>query len=80
MIKIVLSLEEKISSLDVVKVLVSKMNDFEFRLNTDNNRLAYQDYKNQLIEAFNRLKYESNEDWEEANHYIQENLKILSIW
>jgi len=80
MIKIVLSLEEKISSLDVVKVLVSKMNDFEFRLNTDNNRLAYQDYKNQLREAFNRLKYESNEDWEEANHYIQENLKILSIW
>ena len=80
MIKIVLSLEEKISILDVVKVLVSKMNDFEFRLNTDNNRLAYQDYKNQLIEAFNRLKYESNEDWEEANHYIQENLKILSIW
>ena len=80
MIKIVLSLEEKISSLDVVKVLVSKMNDFEFRLNTYNNRLAYQDYKNQLIEAFNRLKYESNEDWEEANHYIQENLKILSIW
>lgn len=80
MIEIVLSLEEKISSLDVVKVLVSKMNDFEFRLNTDNNRLAYQDYKNQLREAFNRLKYESNEDWEEANHYIQENLKILSIW
>ena len=80
MIKIVLSLEEKISSLDVVKVLVSKMNDFEFRLNTDNNRLAYQDYKNQLIEAFNRLKYESNEDWEEANNYIQENLKILSVW
>ena len=80
MIEIVLSLEEKISSLDVVKVLVSKMNDFEFRLNTDNNRLAYQDYKNQLREAFNRLKYESNEDWEEANHYIQENLKILSVW
>lgn len=80
MIEIVLSLEEKISSLDVVKVLVSKMNDFEFRLNTDNNRLAYQDYKNQLIEAFNRLKYESNEDWEEANNYIQENLKILSVW
>ena len=80
MIEIVLSLEEKVSSLDVVKVLVSKMNDFEFRLNTDNNRLAYQDYKNQLREAFNRLKYESNEDWEEANHYIQENLKILSIW
>jgi len=80
MIKIVLSLEEKISSLDVVKVLVSKMNDFEFRPDTDNSRLAYQDYKNQLREAFNRLKYESNEDWEEANHYIQENLKILSIW
>ena len=80
MIEIVLSLEEKISSLDVVKVLVSKMNDFEFRLNTENNRLAYQDYKNQLIEAFNRLKYESNEDWEEANNYIQENLKILSVW
>lgn len=80
MIKIVLSLEEKISSLDVVKVLVSKMNDFEFRPDTDNSRLAYQDYKNQLRESFNRLKYESNEDWEEANHYIQENLKILSIW
>ena len=80
MIEIVLSLEEKISSLDVVKVLVSKMNDFEFRLNTDNNRLAYQNYRNQLREAFNRLKYESNEDWEEANHYIQENLKILSVW
>lgn len=80
MIKIVLSLEENISSLEVVKGLVSKMNDFEFRPDTDNSRLAYQDYKNQLREAFNRLKYESNEDWEEANHYIQENLKILSIW
>ena len=80
MIKIVLSLEEKISSLDVVKVLVNKMNDFEFRPDTDNSQLAYQDYKNQLREAFNYLKYESNEDWEEANHYIQENLKILSIW
>ena len=80
MIKIVLSLEEKISSLEVVKGLVSKMNDFEFRPDTDNSRLAYQNYKNQLREAFNRLKYESNEDWKEANHYIQEKLKILSIW
>ena len=80
MIKIVLSLEENISSLEVVKGLVSKMNDFEFRTDTDNSRLAYQDYKNQLREVFNRLKYESNEDWEEANHFIQENLKILSIW
>lgn len=68
------------TTLDRVKGLVSKMNDFEFRPDTDNSRLAYQDYKNQLREAFNHLKYESNEDWEEANHYIQENLKILSIW
>lgn len=68
------------TTLDRVKGLVSKMNDFEFRPDTYNNRLAYQGYKNQLREAFNRLKYESNEDWEEANHYIQENLKILSIW
>lgn len=68
------------TTLDRVKGLVSKMNDFEFRPDTDNSRLAYQDYKNQLREAFNRLKYESNEDWEEANHFIQENLKILSIW
>ncbi len=68
------------TTLDRVKGLVSKMNDFEFRPDTDNSRLAYQDYRNQLREAFNRLKYESNEDWEEANHYIQENLKILSIW
>ena len=68
------------TTLDRVKGLVSKMNDFEFCPDTDNSRLAYQDYKNQLREAFNRLKYESNEDWEEANHYIQENLKILSIW
>ena len=59
------------TTLDRVKGLVSKMNDFEFRPDTDNSRLAYQDYKNQLREAFNRLKYESNEDWEEANHYIQ---------
>lgn len=68
------------TTLDRVKGLVSKMNDFEFRPDTDNSRLAYQDYRNQLREVFNRLKYESNEDWEEANHYIQENLKILSIW
>lgn len=67
------------TTLDRVKVLVSKMNDFEFRPDTYNSQLAYQDYKNQLREAFNRLKYESNEDWEEANHYIQENLKMLSI-
>lgn len=67
-------------TLDRVKGLVSKMNDFEFRPDTDNSRLTYQDYKNQLREAFNSLKYESFEDWEEANHYIQENLKILSIW
>lgn len=68
------------TTLDRVKGLVSKMNDFEFRPDTDNSRLAYQDYRNQLRKAFNRLKYESFEDWEEANHYIQENLKILSIW
>ena len=80
MIKIVLILEENISRLNLVKGLVSKMNDFEFHPDTDNSRLAYQNYKNQLREAFNRLKYESNEDWEEANHFIQENLKILSIW
>ena len=68
------------TTLDRVKGLVSKMNYFEFRPDTYNSRLAYQDYRNQLREVFNRLKYESNEDWEEANHFIQENLKILSIW
>ena len=62
------------TTLDRVKGLVSKMNDFEFRPDTDNSRLAYQDYRNQLREAFNRLKYESNEDWEEANNYIQEKI------
>ena len=62
------------TTLDRVKGLVSKMNDFEFRPDTDNSRLVYQDYKNQLREAFNHLKYESNEDWEEANNYIQEKI------
>ena len=76
----ILAIIKNETTLDRVKGLVSKMNDFEFRPDTDNSRLAYQNYKNQLREAFNRLKYESNEDWEEANHYIQENLKILSIW
>lgn len=33
-----------------------------------------------LKEAFNRLRYESCEDWEEANQYTQNNLKVLSIW
>lgn len=68
------------TTLDRVKGLVSKMNDFEFRPDTDNSRLAYQDYRKQLKEAFNRLRYESCEDWEEANQYIQNNLKVLSIW
>lgn len=68
------------TTLDKVKDLVSKMNDFEFRYDTNDNRIAYQEYKKQLKEAFNRLRYESCEDWEEANQYIQNNLKVLSIW
>jgi hypothetical protein len=68
------------STLDKAKDLVSKMNDFEFSFNTYDNRIAYQEYKKQLKEAFNRLRYESCEDWEEANQYIQNNLKVLSIW
>lgn len=68
------------TTLDKVKDLVSKMNDFEFRYDTNDNRIVYQEYKKQLKEAFNRLRYESCEDWEEANQYIQNNLKILSIW
>lgn len=68
------------TTLDKVKDLVSKMNDFEFRYDTEDNRIAYQEYKKQLKEAFNRLRYESCEDWEEANQYIQNNLKVLSIW
>lgn len=68
------------TTLDKVKDLVSKMNDFEFRYDINDNRIAYQEYKKQLKEAFNRLRYESCEDWEEANQYIQNNLKVLSIW
>lgn len=68
------------TTLDKVKDLVSKMNDFEFRYDTNDNRIVYQEYKKQLKEAFNRLRYESCEDWEEANQYIQNNLKVLSIW
>lgn len=68
------------STLDKVKDLVSKMNDFEFKIDDGINRLAYQQYKNQLRRTFNRLRYESNEDWDEANQYIQNNLKVLSIW
>lgn len=68
------------TTLDKVKDLVSKMNDFEFRYDTNDNRIVYQEYKKQLKEAFNRLRYESCEDWEEANQYIQNNLKLLSIW
>lgn len=68
------------TTLDRIKGLVSKMNDFEFRCDTNDNRIAYQEYKKQLKEAFNRLRYESCEDWEEANQYIQNNLKVLSIW
>lgn len=71
---------ETTTTLDKVKDLVSKMNDFEFRYDTEDNRIAYQEYKKQLKEAFNRLRYESCEDWEEANQYIQNNLKVLSIW
>ena len=68
------------TTLDKVKDLVSKMNDFEFRYDTNDNRIVYQEYKKQLKEAFNRLRYESCEDWEEANQYIQNNLNVLSIW
>ena len=71
---------ESTTTLDKVKDLVSKMNDFEFRYDTNINRLAYQEYKKQLREVCNRLRYESFEDWEEANQYIQNNLKVLSIW
>lgn len=71
---------ETTTTLDKVKDLVIKMNDFEFRYDTNDNRIAYQEYKKQLKEAFNRLRYESCEDWEEANQYIQNNLKVLSIW
>lgn len=71
---------ETTTTLDKVKDLVSKMNGFEFRYDTNDNRIAYQEYKKQLKEAFNRLRYESCEDWEEANQYIQNNLKVLSIW
>lgn len=71
---------ETTTTLDKVKDLVSNMNDFEFRYDTNDNRIAYQEYKKQLKEAFNRLRYESCEDWEEANQYIQNNLKVLSIW
>lgn len=71
---------ETTTTLDKVKDLVNKMNDFEFRYDTNDNRIAYQEYKKQLKEAFNRLRYESNEDWEEANQYIEEHLKVLSIW
>ena len=56
------------------------MNDFEFRYDTNDNRIVYQEYKKQLKEAFNRLRYERCEDWEAANQYIQNNLKVLSIW
>ncbi len=71
---------ESTTTLDKIKDLVSKMNDFEFKWDTTTNRIAYQEYKKQLREAFNRLRYESSEDWEEANQYIDEHLKILSIW
>ena len=67
-------------TLNRVKELVNKMNDFEFRPDTENNRIVYQTYKQQLIKVLDYLKYESSEDWNEANHYIQENLKVLSIW
>lgn len=35
------------TTLERVKDLVSKMNDFEFRFDTNNNRIAYQEYKKQ---------------------------------
>lgn len=71
---------ETTTTLDKIKDLVSKMNDFEFKLDTKDNRIAYQEYKKQLKEAFNRLRYESWEEYQEANQYIDEHLKILSIW
>lgn len=71
---------ETTTTLDKVKDLVSKMNDFKFSFNTYDNRIAYQEYKKQLKEAFNRLRYESWEEYQEANQYIDEHLKILSIW
>lgn len=36
---------ETTTTLDKVKDLVSKMNDFEFRYDTNDNRIAYQEYK-----------------------------------
>lgn len=68
------------TTLDRIKGLLSKMNDFEFKFDTKDNRIAYQEYKKQLKEAFNRLRYESWEEYQEANQYIDEHLKILSIW
>lgn len=61
---------ETTTTLDKVKDLVSKMNGFEFRYDTNDNRIAYQEYKKQLKEAFNRLRYESCEDWK----------KLISIY
>lgn len=63
------------TTLDKIKDLVSKMNDFEFKFDTNNNRIAYQEYKKQLKEAFNRLRYESWEEYQEANQYIDEHLQ-----
>lgn len=71
---------ETTTTLDKIKDLVSKMNDFEFRWDTNTNRIAYQEYKKQLKEAFNRLRCESWEEYQEANQYIDEHLKILSVW
>lgn len=71
---------ESTTTLDKIKDLVSKMNDFEFKWDTNTNRSAYQEYKKQRKGAFNRLRYESWEEYQEANQYIDEHLKILSIW
>lgn len=71
---------ESTTTLDLIKDLVSKMNDFENKIDDNINRIVYRHHKKQLKEAFNRLRYESSEDWEEANQYIDKHLKILSIW
>lgn len=63
--------------LERVKELVSNMNDFEFKQNTSANYLAYQELRRQLTSEFNYLLLSDEEEWKEANRYIEDNLKML---
>lgn len=67
------------TGLERLKEIVGEMNDFESRENTMENYLAFRNLRRELSVEFNNLLYTSEEDWREANRYIDDNLKCLFV-